>query len=275
MILLAALALPVRAQSFNIDFGDAVSLPSTSYAAVGLPGLWNPADFQITAPSFLTDVSGGFTGVWIYSEHGPRDSFRIPDPLTSGNDEALIDDGLGGTGDVLIPVTVLHLAPGRYRVIAYGLTGAAPNQRTYLEVGNPMTTRRVAATVGGAWTGTYAEGVSHASFGLNVPDGRIDLYVAGGIWGQSGFCNAMQIVKHCDADFSTTAIAGTPGFGVPNGLLNNDDFFYFLGRFAENDPGEADLTASAVPGSPGFGLPNGVVNNDDFFYYLALFAAGC
>ena len=37
----------------------------------------------------------------------------------------------------------------------------------------------------------------------------------------------------------------------------------------------ADLTTSAVPGSPGYGQPNGVINNDDFFYYLTLFAAGC
>jgi hypothetical protein len=36
-----------------------------------------------------------------------------------------------------------------------------------------------------------------------------------------------------------------------------------------------DLTAGAIAGQPGYGQPNGVLNNDDFFYYLALFAAGC
>ncbi|MEZ6232962.1 MAG: GC-type dockerin domain-anchored protein [Phycisphaerales bacterium] len=31
----------------------------------------------------------------------------------------------------------------------------------------------------------------------------------------------------------------------------------------------------AIAGQPGYGVPNGIINNDDFFYYLALFAAGC
>lgn len=36
-----------------------------------------------------------------------------------------------------------------------------------------------------------------------------------------------------------------------------------------------DLTSGAIPGQPGYGIPDGVLNNDDFFYFLALFAAGC
>ncbi|MEZ6234265.1 MAG: GC-type dockerin domain-anchored protein [Phycisphaerales bacterium] len=78
----------------------------------------------------------------------------------------------------------------------------------------------------------------------------------------------------CDPDLTTGAIAGQPGYGVPNGVLNNDDFFYYLALFAANDPA-ADLTTGAIAGQPGYGVPNGIINNDDFFYYLALFAAGC
>jgi len=37
----------------------------------------------------------------------------------------------------------------------------------------------------------------------------------------------------------------------------------------------ADVTTTAQPGSPGYGTPNGVINNHDFFFYLSLFAAGC
>jgi hypothetical protein len=37
----------------------------------------------------------------------------------------------------------------------------------------------------------------------------------------------------------------------------------------------ADLTTGAIPGQPGYGVPDGFLNNDDFFYYLTLFAAGC
>ena len=36
-----------------------------------------------------------------------------------------------------------------------------------------------------------------------------------------------------------------------------------------------DLTSTAIPGSPGYGTPNGILNNDDFFFYLSLYAAGC
>ena len=79
----------------------------------------------------------------------------------------------------------------------------------------------------------------------------------------------------CQPDLTTAAVPGQPGYGVPNGVLNNDDFFYYLAQFASGNLAVTDLTTTAVPGSPGYGVPNGVLNNDDFFYYLSLFAAGC
>ncbi len=79
----------------------------------------------------------------------------------------------------------------------------------------------------------------------------------------------------CEPDLTTTAIPGSPGYGVPNGTLNNDDFFYYLSQFAAGNIAVADVTTTAIPGSPGYGVPNGVINNDDFFYYLSIFAAGC
>jgi hypothetical protein len=79
----------------------------------------------------------------------------------------------------------------------------------------------------------------------------------------------------CEPDLTTGAIPGQPGYGTPNGVLNNDDFFYYLAQFAGGNVAVADLTTGAIPGQPGYGVPNGVINNDDFFYYLGLFAAGC
>jgi hypothetical protein len=79
----------------------------------------------------------------------------------------------------------------------------------------------------------------------------------------------------CRPDLTTGAVAGQPGYGVANGILNNDDFFYYLAQFAAGNLAVADLTTGAVPGQPGYGVPDGVLNNDDFFYYLSLFAAGC
>ncbi|MEZ6235422.1 MAG: choice-of-anchor B family protein [Phycisphaerales bacterium] len=79
----------------------------------------------------------------------------------------------------------------------------------------------------------------------------------------------------CQPDLTTGAVAGQPGYGVPNGVLNNDDFFYYLAQFASGNVAVADLTTGAVVGQPGYGVPNGIITNDDFFYYLAIFAAGC
>ncbi len=79
----------------------------------------------------------------------------------------------------------------------------------------------------------------------------------------------------CEPDLTTGAIPGQAGYGVPNGILNNDDFFYFLAQFAAGNIAVADVTTTAIPGSPGYGVPNGVINNDDFFYYLSIFSAGC
>jgi hypothetical protein len=79
----------------------------------------------------------------------------------------------------------------------------------------------------------------------------------------------------CEPDLTTGAVAGQPGYGEPNGVLNNDDFFYYLAQFAAGNIAVADLTTGAVAGQPGYGVPNGIINNDDFFYYLAIFAAGC
>ena len=79
----------------------------------------------------------------------------------------------------------------------------------------------------------------------------------------------------CHGDLTTGAVSGQAGYGVPNGVLNNDDFFFFLSRFAAGDQFVADLTTGALPGSPRHGVANGIVNNDDFFYYLGLFVEGC
>jgi len=35
------------------------------------------------------------------------------------------------------------------------------------------------------------------------------------------------------------------------------------------------MTTTAIPGSPGYGVPNGVLNNDDFFFYLSIFSTPC
>ncbi len=76
-------------------------------------------------------------------------------------------------------------------------------------------------------------------------------------------------------DMTTGAIPGSANYGVPNGLVNNDDFFFYLSAFAAGNVTLGDLTTGAVAGQPGYGVPNGSITNDDFFYFLILFAEGC
>ena len=38
---------------------------------------------------------------------------------------------------------------------------------------------------------------------------------------------------------------------APNGILNNDDFYY-LAQFAAGNLAVADMTTTAIPGSPGW-----------------------
>ena len=79
----------------------------------------------------------------------------------------------------------------------------------------------------------------------------------------------------CPADLTFGAIPAQPGYGLKNGIVDNEDFFYFLSQFSGGNLAVADLTTGAIPGSPGYGVPNGVINNEDFFYYLGLFASPC
>ncbi len=120
--------------------------------------------------------------------------------------------------------------------------------------------------------------VSNGIYGIRLADPIqfqcFDLYASNST---SVFYDDMSLTKvvNCIPDLTTTAIPGSPGYGVPNGIVNNDDFFYFLSQFAAGNLAVADLTTTAIPGSPGYGVPNGVLNNDDFFYFLSQFAAGC
>ncbi|MEZ6235633.1 MAG: GC-type dockerin domain-anchored protein [Phycisphaerales bacterium] len=88
------------------------------------------------------------------------------------------------------------------------------------------------------------------------------------------FTAMIEVARACVPDVTATANPFVAGFGEPDGVLSNEDFFYYLLLFSASDP-LADWTHAASPGSVGYGIPNGVLNNEDFFYDLSLFAAGC
>ncbi|MEZ6234804.1 MAG: GC-type dockerin domain-anchored protein [Phycisphaerales bacterium] len=79
----------------------------------------------------------------------------------------------------------------------------------------------------------------------------------------------------CLPDLTSSAVASDPGYGVPDGRVNNDDFFYYLGQFAAGNAAVCDLTDGSVLGQPGYGTPDGVLNASDFFYFVDFFVRGC
>lgn len=78
----------------------------------------------------------------------------------------------------------------------------------------------------------------------------------------------------CPADLTGSGDPNDPGYGIPDGSVDGDDFFFYLDLFASGDPG-ADLTGSGDPNDPFYGIPDGSIDADDFFFYLDLFVQGC
>ncbi|MCA9288812.1 MAG: PQQ-binding-like beta-propeller repeat protein [Phycisphaerales bacterium] len=85
----------------------------------------------------------------------------------------------------------------------------------------------------------------------------------------------LQSTPSCQPDLTTGSVPGAAGYGVPNGVVGNEDFFYYLAQFTAGNTAVADMTTSAIAGAPGYGVPDGVLNNEDFFYYLTIYAQGC
>ncbi len=78
----------------------------------------------------------------------------------------------------------------------------------------------------------------------------------------------------CPADISGSSDPRDPAYGVPDGVIDAADFFYFLDLFAAGDR-DADLSGSPDPRDPAYGVPDGVIDASDFFYFLDRFVAGC
>mgnify|MGYP001203513439 CR=1 FL=1 len=162
-----------------------------------------------------------------------------------------------------------HLSPGEYFIVFNAATRTSLGSR-------PLFWSAFGAhTVGGG--GVDNAWLWNPNAGQGWPDNlRMVPAMLGGI-GQSGvnFILSGELDPPCAPDITSGAIPGQPGYGVPNGVLSNDDFFAFLIEFTGGNLAIADLTSTAVVGAPGYGIPDGQINNDDFFYYLTIFSAGC
>jgi hypothetical protein len=193
---------------------------------------------------------GGPGQAWFYSSHSPG---LEPESTTLVNDD-----------------TWRHIAIVRDPLQARIYVDGAPAEDTRAAVAIGPTAAPLligGIVVAGAPTG-YVDGLIDdlQVYNLVLSDADIDALFAS---------PGTSLPNRCIPDITHGAVAGAPGYGLPNCVVNNDDFFYYLSQYAAGNLAVADLTAGAIPGQPGYGVPNGVLNNDDFFYYLAAFAAGC
>lgn len=95
---------------------------------------------------------------------------------------------------------------------------------------------------------------------------------------QSGtiYWDDLEVVQlpPCPADLTTTSDPNSSGYGLPDGQIDAQDFFFYLDLLTSGD-NQADLTGSSDPNAPDYGAPDGTIDAADLFFYLDQFVIGC
>ena len=181
-IVLLAAFLPTLASaqvpSIYIDIGSpsaASGVPTSALAAAApFPGVWNAFDgdaaggstFYATPP--LVDTSGVITPVTMEMDGLGRaiGTLNANNPLTTGDDEALIDDIVWIDGNY--EVTFRGLPPGFYDVYTYGMAPDSANFGTRVRVPGATTGLQ---NVGGDFSQGYVQGTTHAYHTIDLAPG--------------------------------------------------------------------------------------------------------
>ena len=223
--LVALLAAPIGAQSFNVSIGLApAGLPPTNAygAASGQTGFWNSIS-GIPTSIQLTDLAGMPTTVAIKSAGGIADG-QFNHAGISGDDAALLEvyQDCGGPGTV-IQWRVGGLNAGMYTVYTYSFSPDVPTtSSTRIDV---LNSGLPSALVGNAdWTGMHVEGVTYAKHTVMVTTGLLDVVVTTN--SGRGSVNGLQIIEqgacgsptsYCTAKTNSLGcIPAISGTGVPS-----------------------------------------------------------
>lgn len=178
-----AIGANAAAQSMNIDVGATNPVPSSAYGGpAGSVGVWNQYIGGVSAG--LLDLAGNATGVSISGTGGFLSGFN--DPLTLGDDDALLDDFLN------IPFietyTVSGLSAGAYDIYVTTWTFGP------LSTGVDVNTQGM-QVIGGVWTGGFVPGATHSLHAVTLASAQnlvIDIY---SINGALGAISGIQIVQ--------------------------------------------------------------------------------
>ena len=220
---------PMFAQAINLDISRANAGPSLAYAAAaGQAGVWNR--MSVTAGTALVDLSGAATGASVRSSTQHNFNFSFDNPLTTGDDELLLDAGHDGA----LTLDFVGLANGEYLVRTYAWAADNPvNYITDVSVpGSPDATQ----SVGGAdWTGVHVLGDTFALHRKSVTNGMLSIVCS--VANLYATTNGVQlepvgtIVTYCTAKtnslgctpaiFATGTASASAGSGFVVGSANN------------------------------------------------------
>lgn len=179
------------AQGFNVDCGAVGTPPSAGYgAASGQIGVWN--EVPSIADVLLTKLDGSPSTVRLVSVNQPEGG--CDDPLTSGDDGALLDDHIEGFFSGAF-FGISGLTPGVYDVYAYGYASCVSGFSGHVTGSVNCWDAIQQPIVGGGWTGTFQQGVTHARVRFVAFDGTLGFAIYNGTHdGAAGF----QIVPVAD-----------------------------------------------------------------------------
>jgi hypothetical protein len=170
-----ALGSRASAQGFNIDINSYYGTPVATFGAgAGQPGVWNAVPgIQGTSP--LVDLNGAATAATITCVGANSYDFQFNNALTSGDDEKLMDDASDPTSTGAT-WTITGVAPGNYILYTYAW---APDSATYFSLVSVAGSPDPAQSVGGTWTGTYTQGLTHAVHHITVaPGGSVGMSIS-------------------------------------------------------------------------------------------------
>jgi hypothetical protein len=217
------------AQEVNLDIGLANGSPSTSYgAAPAQAGSWNR--MTSSGGCVLVDTSGAPTSAQVSSSVQHSFNFSANNPLTTGDDELLLDAGHDGA----LTLNFAGLANGEYQVYTYAW--APDNHTTYFtNVAVPGSQDAVQSVGGANWTGVHVQGATYAMHRKTVTNGALQIVcTVGNLYAT---VNGVQLrrspsaLSYCSAKTNslgcTPSIAGTglssasAGSGFVVGSINN------------------------------------------------------
>ena len=207
-------------QSFNIDFGDNVTLgtPGSTYgAASGQAGVWNDCLGDMS----LVDLAGNPTGVTI-ALVGVDTPYGFDELCTAGEDEMLLDDIMytGGTTGYFL---LTGLADGSYEVYTYA---KAPDSNVFFTDVTITGSTEGTLTVGGDFCAGFVYLATHAVHHVDVVGGNAQIDVA--VNSNYTSLNGMQIIQtgggaagtaYCFGDAASCPCGngGSPESGCANG----------------------------------------------------------